>query len=95
MRVPLIAMASSVCCSVGVRTVPYVTLWTAPVSVRRASEGLYVTKCAPRVRTDQTVSTGVPVRMEPSVTTSQGSVSVGLAGRGWAVTKDVKLVCME
>ena len=50
---------------------------------------LYVApfQCAPRVRTDQTVSTGVPVRMEPSVTTSQGSVSVGLAGRGWAATK--------
>lgn len=53
----------------------------APVSVRRVSGASSVTKCAPRGRMDQTVSTGVPVRTGQSVTTLRGSVSVDQAGR--------------
>lgn len=37
-------MVSSVCCSVSVRTMPCVTPWMAPVSVRRASGAPSVTK---------------------------------------------------
>lgn len=81
MPVLQIGMVSSVCCSVSVRTMPCVTLWMAPVSVRRASGAPSVTKCAPQGHMDQTVSTGVPVRMGQSVTTLQGSVSAGQAGR--------------
>lgn len=81
MLVLQIGMVSSVCCSVSVRTTPCVTPWMAPVSVRRASGALSVTKCAPRGRMDRTVSTGVPVRMGQSVTTLQESVYVDRAGR--------------
>lgn len=81
MLVLQIGMVSSVCCSVSVRTTPCVTPWMAPVSVRRASGAPSVTKCAPRGRMDQTVSTGVPVRMGQSVTTLQESVYVDRAGR--------------